>query len=145
MTRYTSCVDLHLILRDPHGRVLLGQRRNTGWSDGLLGLPSGHLEDGESATAGVAREAEEEIGVLIKTGDLRLAHMMHHRTESGRVSLFFEASHWSGEIVNVEPDRCTSWAFLDPAALSGDAVVPYVAEALRHIAAEDIYGEGGWS
>lgn len=145
MARYTSCVDLHLVLRDPSGHVLLGQRQNSGWADGLFGLPSGHLEDGESATSGAAREAEEETGVLIKAGDLRLAHVMHHRTDSGRVSLFFEASCWSGEIVNVEPDRCTGWEFLDPAALSGDAVVPYVAAALRHIAAEDIYSEGGWS
>lgn len=61
MPRYTAHVDLHLILRDTDGRVLMGQRQNTGWADGQLGLPSGHLEDGESATAGMG-EAYSERG-----------------------------------------------------------------------------------
>lgn len=144
MARYTACIDLHLILRDEHGRVLLGQRQNTGWADGLLGLPSGHLEDGESATAGVAREAEEEVGVLVKTDNLRLVHLMHHRTSSGRVALFFEARDWSGEVVNREPDKCTGWSFTDPADPDAN-VVPYIAEALRRIASGEVYSEGGWS
>lgn len=144
MARYTSCIDLHLVLRDPQGRVLLGQRQNTGWADGLFGLPSGHLEEGESATAGTAREAEEEVGVLVKTGNLRLVHVMHHRTDSGRMALFFEASDWSGEITNTEPDKCVGWAFHDPAQSDGQ-IVPYIGKALRHIASGDFYSEGGWS
>lgn len=143
MARYMSCVDLHVIMRDEHGRVLLGERQNTGWADGQLGLPSGHLEDGESATAGAAREAEEEIGVLIKTGDLRLVHVMHHRTDSGRAALFFEARDWSGEVTNMEPGKCAGWAFHDPADLP-DNVVPYIGEALHQIAAGERYSEQGW-
>lgn len=144
MPRYTAHVDLHLILRDDERRVLLGQRQNTGWADGQLGLPSGHLEDGESATTGMAREADEEIGVLVKTDDLRLVHLMHHHTNSGRVALFFEATGWSGEIVNREPDKCAGWTFVDPANPPAQ-IVPYIADALRHIAAGEIYSEGGWS
>jgi 8-oxo-dGTP diphosphatase len=144
MARYTSCIDLHLILRDEQGRVLLGQRQNTGWADGLNGLPSGHLEDGEAATVGAAREAEEETGVLIKTDTLRLVHVMHHRTDSGRMALFFEASDWAGEITNTEPDKCAGWTFHDPAQLD-DQMVPYIGKALRHIASGEFYSEGGWS
>lgn len=144
MARYTACVDLHLILRDPHCRVLFGQRQNTGFADGQLGLPSGHLEDGESATAGVAREAEEEIGVLVKADNLRLVHVMHHRTNSGRVALFFEATDWSGEITNTEPDKCAGWSFTDPTDPPAE-IVPYLAQALRHIASGEIYSESGWS
>ncbi|GAA3772217.1 hypothetical protein GCM10022225_69460 [Plantactinospora mayteni] len=143
MGRYQACIDLHLILRDEHGRVLLGERQNTGWADGQLGLPSGHLEDGESARAGAAREAEEEIGVLIKSDELRLVHLMHHYTNSGRVALFFEAGSWTGEITNTEPDKCAGWNFYDLADLPAN-VVPYVAEALRHVAAGQRYSERGW-
>lgn len=142
--RYRSCVDLHLILRDGQGRVLLGERRNTGWADGYLGLPSGHLEDGESATAGAVREGEEETGVLIEPEDLRLVHVMHHHTDSGRVALFFEANTWTGEIVNREPDKCAGWDFMALDTLP-DAVVPYVAEALRHYGAGVAYSERGWA
>lgn len=144
MARYTACVDLHLILRDGYGRVLLGRRQNTGWADGQLGLPSGHLEDGESAMAGTAREAGEEVGVLVKTDDLRLVHIMHHRTDSGRMALFFEASAWTGEITNTEPDKCAGWSLVNPADPPAE-IVPYVATALRHIAAGELYSEGGWS
>lgn len=144
MARYTSYIDLHLILRDERGRVLLGERQNTGWADGLFGLPSGHLEDGESATAGVAREADEEVGAMVKMDNLRLVHVMHHRTDSGRMALFFEASDWAGEITNPEPDKCTGWVFHYPTEMDG-RIVPYIARALRHIASEELYSEGGWS
>lgn len=73
MSRYTAHVDLHLILSDSEGRVLLGQRRNTGWADGHLGLPPGHLKDGESATTGMAREADDDV--LVKADSLRLVHV----------------------------------------------------------------------
>jgi 8-oxo-dGTP diphosphatase len=143
MGRYQACIDLHIILRDEHGRVLLGERQNTGWADGQLGLPSGHLEDGEPASVGAAREAEEEIGVLIKADGLRLVHLMHHFTNSGRVALFFEARSWSGEITNTEPDKCAGWDFYDLAALPAN-VVPYVADALRQYASGQPYSERGW-
>lgn len=144
MARYTSFVDLHLILRDEQGRVLLGQRQNTGWADGQLGLPSGHLEEGESATTGTVREAEEEIGVLVKTDNLRLVHLMHHRTTAGRVALFFEATDWSGEITNTEPDKCAGWWFVNPVDPPAE-IVAYISIALRKIAAGQTYSEGGWS
>ena len=144
MSRYAAHVDLHLILRDVQGRVLMGQRQNTGWADGQLGLPSGHLEFGESATAGMAREADEEAGVLVKTDNLRLVHLLHQHTTSGRVALFFEATDWSGEIANREPDKCAGWTFVDPSNPPAE-IVPYIAHALRHIDAGTVYSERGWS
>ena len=62
--RYRACIDVHLILRR-NEEILLGQRQNTGFADGSWHLPSGHTEDGESATAALIREANEEIGVRI--------------------------------------------------------------------------------
>lgn len=32
---------------------------------------------------------------------------MHHRTNEGRMALFFET--WTGEILNREPDKCAGW------------------------------------
>ena len=143
MVRYTSFVDLHLVLRDEQGWVLFGQRTNTGWADGQLGLPSGHLEENESATGGTVREAEE-IGVVVKADNLQLAHVMHHHTTAGRMALFFESRDWSGEITNTEPDKCAGWSFIDPADPPVE-IVPYIATALRHIESGHAYSEGGWS
>lgn len=44
---------------DPMGRLLMGRRRDSGkWT-----MPGGHLEPGEGATAGAARELREEAGL----------------------------------------------------------------------------------
>ena len=105
MARKGQIVDLHLILRRGDG-ILLGLRRNTGYSDGMYHLPAGHLEDGETVIAGAIRGARDELGVDIDPADLRLVHVMHNR--SGRVSFFFEVARWSGDIINAEPDKCAA-------------------------------------
>jgi ADP-ribose pyrophosphatase YjhB (NUDIX family) len=141
--RYTAVVDLHLILRRGN-RILLGQRINTGFADGSFALPSGHLEAGEAATQGMAREAGEEIGVEIDPADLALLHTMHHRTNTGRVAFFFEAAAWRGEITNSEPEKCAGWTWYDLDALPAP-LVPYTAEALDHIRNRIAYSERGWN
>lgn len=143
MSRYTSCVDLHLLLRDEQRRVLLGRRQNTGFADGAWHLPAGHLEEGESVTAGMAREAVEELGIEVRRGDLALVHTMHHFTDSGRIALFFEASAWRGEVTNREPDKCAGWSWWSVDALPAQ-MIPYAAEALRHIAGQNRFSERGW-
>ena len=140
--RHSCCVDLHLILRR-HGQVLLGRRIGTGFADGLYGVPSGHLEDGETVTAGLIREAAEETGVVVEPTDLRFVHAMHHHTDEGRMAFFFEAWKWTGEILNREPDKCAGWRWCDLRALPGP-VVPYLAQALLKIAEGIPYSERGW-
>lgn len=141
--RYTSCVDLHIILRDGEGQIWLGERKNTGYMDGYFHLPSGHLEDGESATEGTAREAAEELGVVVRSEDLKLVHVMHHHTNSGRTALFFEASKWEGEVENMEPTKCAGWRLFAADALP-EKLIPYAAAALEHVAKGTLYSERGW-
>ncbi|MFB8199377.1 NUDIX hydrolase [Kitasatospora purpeofusca] len=142
-TRFKSCVDLHLVLvRD--GQVLLGERQNTGFADGSFHLPSGHLDPDEGATAGTAREAAEEIGVTVDPAHLRLAHVMHHRTDDARTALFFEATEWSGDVSNLEPDKCAGWQWFALDALP-EQMIPYAAEALEHYRKGTIYSERGWA
>ncbi|MPZ25464.1 MAG: NUDIX domain-containing protein [Micromonosporaceae bacterium] len=71
--RHRSIVDVHLIIRR-EGRIVMLRRANTGYGDGRLHLPSGHLERNESVVDGVIREAKEEIGVKVEpSGSLLLA------------------------------------------------------------------------
>ncbi|WP_061296268.1 NUDIX hydrolase [Herbidospora cretacea] len=141
--RYKTCVDLHLILRRGD-QVLLGQRQNTGYADGSWHLPSGHLDPGESASQGALREAAEEIGVTIEPGDVQFAHLMHHYTNDARTALFYEAEQWTGEITNMEPDKCVEWRWFPLDALP-DQMIPYAADALAHCIKGDVYSERGWS
>lgn len=138
--RYTSCVDLHLLLFDSQDRVLLGERHNTGYMDGRWHFPSGHLEDGESATSGLLREAAEEVG--IEPVSPRLVHVMHHRTDSGRTAFFFAAHDWKGEVTNLEPDRCGGWQFFGLDELP--KMIPYAAQALEFVRRGEFYSERGW-
>lgn len=140
--RYRACVDVHLILRRGE-KILLGQRQNTGFADGCWHLPSGHTEDGESATDALVRESAEEIGISVDLNDVRFVHFMHHRTNSGRIALFFEVAQWVGEPINCEPGKCFG---LEWFALSDlpTRMIPYAAEALVCYAKGEVYAERGW-
>ncbi|MFC0844671.1 NUDIX domain-containing protein [Streptomyces noboritoensis] len=141
--RYTSCVDLHLLLTDAQGRIALGKRTNTGWMDDHYHLPAGHLESGEAATAGAVRELAEETGAQAAPDELRLVHVMHHYTSDGRTALFFEIVRPKWDLANTEPDKCAGWEFFTADALP-EKIVPYAKTALGHIAKGVLYSEQGW-
>ena len=44
------------------GKVLLSRRANTGWMDGKLCAPGGHVEAGETPRQAMVREIHEELG-----------------------------------------------------------------------------------
>ncbi|MFP3990288.1 methyltransferase domain-containing protein [Streptomyces sp. E11-3] len=122
--RHAEVVDVHLFVRRGD-EVLLARRANTGYADGLLHAPSGHLEDGEDVREAMIREAYEEIGLRLAPDDLRVALVMQHRSPSGgsRIGWFFEAAYGvGGEPTNAEPDKCSelTWHPLD--ALPDDLV-----------------------
>jgi 8-oxo-dGTP diphosphatase len=142
--RYMCIVDVHAVLVSD-GRVLLGRRANTGFSDGKWHLPSGHLEPGESVSAATIREAAEEVGVAIDPADLEFAHTMHHRhgDEVVRVGFFFQAVRWSGTVHNAEPHKCDEVAWFAPEALP-EPMVGYAAAAIGHIAEGNPFSLYGW-
>lgn len=141
--RYKSYVDIHIILRDRDGRVLLGLRQNTGFADGSWHLPSGHLEQGESALQAAVREAGEETGAIFDPADAQFVHLLHQFTNAGRVALFFEVSKWAGEISNLEMDKCAKWDWFEVANLP-EPIIPYAASALLDSDSGVAYGERGW-
>jgi ADP-ribose pyrophosphatase YjhB (NUDIX family) len=143
MPRHKVCVDVHLILRRGE-EILLGERRNTGFADGCWHLPAGHGEKDESATAALIREAGEEIGVDLRSDQVRFVHVMHHRTDSDRIALFFEVIDWDGEPTNCEPDKCAGWQWFPLSSLPTD-MIPYAAQALTHYAKGEVYAERGWN
>ncbi|WEH42601.1 trifunctional class I SAM-dependent methyltransferase/NUDIX hydrolase/VOC family protein [Streptomyces sp. AM 2-1-1] len=122
--RHTEVVDVHLILRQGP-RVLLARRAGTGYADGLLHLPSGHLEDGEDVREAIVREAAEEIGVTLQPEELRVALVMHHRGPGGspRTGWFFEAEYDSERApYNAEPAKCSELDWFPLDALPEDMV-----------------------
>ncbi len=68
---------------------------------------------------------------------------MHHRTNAGRIALFFEVTRWSGEVTNTEPDKCAGWRWFALDALPM-AMIPYAAVPLAHYSKGQGYAERGW-
>ncbi|MGW3241389.1 methyltransferase domain-containing protein [Streptomyces sp. NPDC001070] len=121
--RHAEIVDVHLILRRGD-EVLLGRRVNTGYADGLLHAPSGHVEDGEDVLTAMVREAHEEVGVVLRPEDVAVALVMQHRAPGGgeRIGWFFEADGGVHEPVNREPGKCSELGWFPLDALPDDMV-----------------------
>lgn len=142
--RYRMVVGVHLILlRGDH--VLLGLRRDTGWRDGHYHVPAGHLERGETASAGAVREAAEELGLVLREEDLELVHTVHHFTgvDHPRIQLFFRVRNWEGEPVNAEPHLCAGldWYRLDRLP---EPMVDHTKAALELFPRGIAYSNVGW-
>lgn len=142
--RYRSIIDVHVILQ--RGReILLLERQGTGYGDGMLHLPSGHLEHGEPAHHAAVREVHEEVGVSIDPDLLTLATVIHHRQtpESARLGLFFTTTSWHGEPVNAEPHKCAKLRWANPDLLPSNTIA-YPAEGIHAWASNTAYAPHGW-
>ena len=140
--RFKTIVDVHLILRDGD-RILLGKRINTGYGDGAFHPPAGHMEEGESATNALIREAKEEIGVTIHPHDVNLVHVMHNSSSGGRIAFFFEVNCWEGQPTNIESDKCAGWEWFSLSQLP-DKMIPYAQSALQSYTEQKVFSLFGW-
>jgi 8-oxo-dGTP pyrophosphatase MutT (NUDIX family) len=143
--RFTSVVDVHVILRRV-GRVLLLRRAGDVYASGLLCLPSGHLERGESLSEAAVRETFEETGVVLRPGALRHVLSVHQRnpgTTDTRVGFAFTPAAWDGEPVNAEPHKHSELVWADPAALPRDTV-GYTADVITAAERGLTFTLSGW-
>ncbi|MET8768567.1 NUDIX domain-containing protein [Streptomyces sp. NPDC004658] len=138
-------VGVHLHL-ERDGKVLLGLRHpDSAYAGRSWHALAGHLE-AEAATAGLAREAFEEAGLVIDPADLELVHTVHTMDRPGarpRIQLFFRPRHWEGTPEVREPDRCLAWQWWDAKDLP-EPIVPYTRVAIEGIRAGRSYSELGW-
>lgn len=143
MSRTSNVPAAYLVpIRD--GKVLLLKRQNTGFHDGEYSFIAGHVEERESFSQAVIREAREESGMIISESDIRPAHMMHRNSDDAvRVDVFFTVSRWEGEPVNREPEKCgdLSWFPLEELPVN---TIPYIRRTLERILQGVFYSEEGW-
>jgi 8-oxo-dGTP pyrophosphatase MutT (NUDIX family) len=142
--RYQSIIDVHVIL-EREQEILLLERQGTGYCDGMLHLPSGHLDEGEQLADGAAREAFEEVGIRIAPADLRLAAVVHHRQrpDLARIGMFYATSRWDGEPHNAEPHKCGKLLWCDPSVLPTNTI-DYPATGIAAYLTSTPYTAHGW-
>lgn len=139
-------IDVHiLLLRDDE--VLLSQRRDPNPEfDGLWHAPSGKLDAGESVLDAAAREAREEVGVLIEPTDLEHVHTIHVNGSGPepRLGLFFATRRWIGEPSNCEPEKCQALQWF-PLTDLPDKVIDYPAAGIAGYRTGSRFSIRGWT
>ena len=83
-----------------------------GYLDNQYDLPGGHLEPGEDLFDAMIREAKEEIGITIKREDMQIVHIYHHFSKDV-LKFVFKVTNYSGEIQNLEPEKCKEIKWID--------------------------------
>jgi 8-oxo-dGTP diphosphatase len=100
-----------LLIKDE--KIFLLRRQNTGWADGMLTVPSGHVDAGETVTQAAIKEVREEAGVHIDESDLQFMHVQY--VHDVYVNFYFKTEKWEGEPYVAEPDLASEgfWRSLD--------------------------------
>lgn len=144
MTRFKPYFAVYLILKNSENQILMSKRANTGFMDGFYSLPSGHVDEGEPASAALVRESQEEINIIPQ--NFELVHTLHIYNEKPDnktyIALFFETSDYTGEVKNLEPDKCSELAWFDLNNLPVN-IVPDLKLVLQAISQNKIYSEAG--
>jgi len=135
------------VLFEDKGKILILLRANTGYYDGYWGLPSGHVEQGESLKTAALREALEETGILLKKSSLDMVHVINRPAKESlgetRLDFFFATSIWTGTPKNTEPYKCAELKWVNKHKLP-DNMIPEVRQALEAINAGIVESEFDW-
>lgn len=105
-----------LILRKDQ-EILLIRRSNTGYDDGFYACAGGGVDGNETMTDAIIREAQEELGIILKKEHLHVVHVLHnkHQNNVETVGFYIETTEWEGEPQNMEPHKhdFVGWFALD--------------------------------
>ena len=123
-------------------QILLHRRKNTGYQDGKWDIAaSGHVDEGETATAAVIRECGEEIGIHVQTEAISFAHLSHRLgRDRTYYDLYFVVSEYGGTPSIMEPDKCSELMWFAMDELPED-MIPCRRQAVAHYLENRSYSE----
>jgi 8-oxo-dGTP diphosphatase len=98
------------------GKILFGKRKSKLSTD-TFGVPGGHLEYMESFEDCARREVREETGIEIQNIRFLFVGNTTHFAPKHFVNIGLVADWKSGELQNLEPDKCEGWEWYDMADL----------------------------
>jgi 8-oxo-dGTP diphosphatase len=108
-------VGIMTVVLNEKGQVLLGKRKNA-FAAGEYGIPSGHMEKGETFLAAASREIEEEIGIGVSQEDLILFAISNYIIEEWTdqyITFDFLLKISSDATLVCEQEKCEGWDWYD--------------------------------
>lgn len=145
--RYESKVVVFLVLtrENENGTQILLQRRcNTGYMDGKYDMAcSGHLEEGESLSMAVVREAKEELGIDIQEKDLEFVSVLHPYQE-GYLNVFFSTKRFKGIPQIMEKEKCDDLRWFNKRNLP-ENTIERIKQVIKCMENGIIYDDGDFS
>ena len=115
--RSRAVVEVYGILRDDN-HVLLIRRAGSGYRDGALSLPAGHIDGGEDAKTALVRELAEELKITVEPEACQLSVVVHRAPETAAdheyVDFFFVVDRWVGTPKIGEPAKCSELVWSQP-------------------------------
>jgi 8-oxo-dGTP diphosphatase len=104
-------------------KILLGRRSNTGWMDGMLCPPGGHVEVTETPIVGAIREAKEEVGLSLNPSDFDFIGISARNTQPREtIACSFMVRDKGVKPTNTEPGKCSELSWYDLDDLPADII-----------------------
>ncbi len=130
--RFRTILTARLLLEYREHFLFLQQTPRNG---GGFTLPGGKIEGEEFAKEALAREAFEEVGLVISPKALRLVHVTHRRIDSVvEIIFFFHCNkNWSGDPVVKEPEKFQNavWMPMDEPPAKLTSVLKHALDAWK--------------
>jgi 8-oxo-dGTP diphosphatase len=125
------------------GKIFVGRRQNTGYCDGCLNMPAGHIDPNETPKEAAVREVKEEVGIDVEPDALEFVHVQYNRNAEGRhdrTHYYFKIVRCDLNPINTEPTKCSEVLWI-PLYTRLDEFVPFMQEALRALSEGKQYSE----
>lgn len=108
-----ECVSF-ILLKDE--QVLLEHRSKSKETDpGLIAIPGGHLEAGETQQQALYRELKEELDIIPKNAKYLCS--LYHPTIELQLLHYYVITEWEGSILSLEADT-VEWYGIDNAPVA---------------------------
>jgi len=143
--RFKVYFAVYLVL-EKDGKILMAKRSNTGYMDGMYSLVAGHVDGNETVYQAMQRETKEEVNIDILLEDMKVVHVSHRNSNGGEreyIDVYLKASKFSGELNNLEPNKCSDLTWFEFDNLPKE-IVPDVKKALDDISKGEIFSTLGF-
>lgn len=138
----TPTVNVYYLRGD---KVLLIRRANTGYMDGFLCPPGGHIEKGETPMIAMAREIKEELGIEVYPEDLSFLCVAARNSEGKEIVAYqFLLMGNEYEPINAEPHKCTELVWHSVNNLPKDLIPDFRQVIDQSIKSDNNYLEIGY-